>query len=146
MKRSISAATLSSGRSPDKNSGRICLAGQSYDHHPQRTSGQPEAGAGRRLGDRRGCTDSGGFPRHASRLPPQRLRRTPQCTEAVLPKLRAPDVVLGKTKRDGEVRKAEVREETHKIEAFVGFLAAGFMGKKKPRHRKNDTAHRNDSE
>jgi hypothetical protein len=55
-------------------------------------------------------------------------------------------VVLGKTKRDGEVRKAEVREETHKIEAFVGFLAAGFMGKKKPRHRKNDTAHRNDSE
>ena len=37
-------------------------------------------------------------------------------------------MVLGKTKRDGEVRKAEVREETHKIEAFVGFLAAGFMG------------------
>lgn len=49
-------------------------------------------------------------------------------------------MVLGETKRDGEVRKAEVREETHKIEAFVGFLvlflAAGFMGKKKPAQEK----------
>lgn len=59
-------------------------------------------------------------------------------------------MVLGETKRDGKVRKAEVREETHKIEAFVGFLvlflAAEFMGRKKPRQRENDTAHRNDSE